>query len=376
MNKILVVCNADFTFNKFLIPLVNQLVKQGFSVGVVCDGEKINYDKLTGQVSFYNVSMPRKISLVESISAIISIRNVIIENQYKIVNSNNRNASFFTRLAIMTLPFAGVKNIYTARGMYFHDSQGPLSYLLTYWLEVFLLFFTDMVMSQSEQDVNKMNRNFLVNSSKLKVIHNGINVEKFSINNINNVNINCQGFVVCTIGRIARGKGLIDLLEAFSVFAQKHLNTTLLIIGGVLHKEHNKVLSNFWRKAEELKIKEKIFITGLVDNVQDYLAIADVYIHPSYREGIPRAVLEAMSLEKVVIATNIRGASEILEGEFNGILYKKGNVKELSSAIERVSLMTQKQRSDFGFLARKRVLDKYTEKAYINRQIGLLSEFD
>ena len=141
MNKILVVCNADFTFNKFLIPLVNQLVMQGFSVGVVCDGEKINYHKLTGLVSFYNVSMPRKISLVESISAIISIRKVIRENQYKIVNSNNRNASFFTRLAIMTLPFAGVKNIYTARGMYFHDSQTLIRGFVTYWVEVFLMFF-------------------------------------------------------------------------------------------------------------------------------------------------------------------------------------------------------------------------------------------
>ena len=93
MNKILVVCNADFTFNKFLIPLVNQLVKQGFSVGVVCDGEKIDYDKLTGQISFYDISIPRKISLVGFISAIISIRNVIIENQYKTVNSrvNKKN---------------------------------------------------------------------------------------------------------------------------------------------------------------------------------------------------------------------------------------------------------------------------------------------
>jgi glycosyltransferase involved in cell wall biosynthesis len=374
MNKILVVCNADFTFNKFLIPLVNQLVKQGFSVGVVCDGEKIDYDKLTGQISFYDISIPRKISLVGFISAIISIRNVIIENQYKIVNSNNRNASFFTRLAIMTMPFAGVKNIYTARGMYFHDSQGPLSYLLTYWLEVFLLFFTDMVMSQSEQDVNKMTRNFLVNSSKLKVIHNGIDIDRFSIKNIKNVDINFQGFVLCTVGRIAKGKGLIDLLEAFSIFSQKHSNSTLLIIGGVLHRKHNKVLSNFWEKAEQLKIKEKIFITGLVDNVQDYLAIADVYIHPSYREGVPRSVLEAMSLEKVVIATNIRGASEILESEFNGILYQKGDIKELSRAIERVSLMTQKQRSDVGLMARKRVLDRYTEKAYINRQLVLLSK--
>ena len=114
----------------------------------------------------------------------------------------------------------------------------------------------------------------------------------------------------------------------------------------------------------------------MVDNVQDYLAIADVYIHPSYREGIPRAVLEAMSLEKVVIATNIRGASEILESEFNGILYQKGDIKELSRAIERVSLMTQKQRSDVGLMARKRVLDRYTEKAYINRQLVLLSQLD
>ena len=376
MNKILIVCNADFSFNKFLIPLVNQLVKQGFSVGVVCDGEKIDYDKLTGQISFYDISIPRKISLVGFISAIISIRKVIKENHYKIVNSNNRNTSFFTRIAIITLPFLGIKSVYTARGMYFHDSQSSVSYLIAYWVEVFLLFFTDMVLSQSEQDVEKMSRNFLVNSSKLKVIHNGIDIDRFSIKNIKNVDINFQGFVLCTVGRIAKGKGLIDLLEAFSIFSQKHSNSTLLIIGGVLHREHNKVLSNFWGKAEQQKIKEKIFITGLVDNVQDYLAIADVYIHPSYREGVPRSVLEAMSLEKVVIATNIRGASEILESEFNGILYQKGDIKELSRAIERVSLMTQKQRSDVGLMARKRVLDRYTEKAYINRQLVLLSQLD
>ena len=84
-------------------------------------------------------------------------------------------------------------------------------------------------------------------------------------------------------------------------------------------------------------IKEKIIITGMVDNVQDYLALADIYIHPSYREGVPRSVLEAMSLEKIVIATKIRGANEIINTNEVGILYQKGNIKELVQSIKKVN---------------------------------------
>ena len=228
------------------------------------------------------------------------------------MNSSNRNASFLTRVAMLTMPFSGVKNIYTARGMYYHDSQGPLSYSLTYLLEFFLLFFTDIVMSQSEEDVCKLNINPLVNSSKLKVIHNGIDEKKFSKNSVIGLDLDLKGFVLCSTGRIANGKGLLDLLEAFSIFSKTHQRCTLLLIGGVLHNEYEDLLTNFWKKADQLGVRDNIYITGLVDNVEDYLNIADVYIHPSYREGVPRAILEAMSLEKIVIATDIRGAREII----------------------------------------------------------------
>ena len=82
MSKILLVCNADFTFNKFLIPLANKLLKKGFSVGVICDGKKINYDNLDGRVEFHNISIPRKVSVRKFIFATRSIRKVIIDNKY------------------------------------------------------------------------------------------------------------------------------------------------------------------------------------------------------------------------------------------------------------------------------------------------------
>jgi len=374
MSKILIVCNYDFTFNKYMIPLANKLTKAGHRVGVICDGDQIDFEKITDDtIDFHDISIPKKITITGFIIAIRVIRGVIKKHQYEIVNSNNRNTSFLARAALMTMPFSKVKNVYTARGMYFHDSQRLIPAFLTYWIEVFLLFFTDMVMSQSQEDVDRMSKNPLVNTSKLNVIHNGIDTEKFSIKNISPPNIKLAGFVVCTIGRIAKEKGLMDLLEAFSMFARQESNSTLLLIGGVLHKEQDQVFVDFMKLADELNIKDKIHITGLVDNVEDYLSLADVYIHPSYREGVPRSVLEAMSMKKVVVATRIRGAKEIIESGKNGILYTKGSVEELSKILEEVHFMADEEKQMITKMARERVLDQYTEASYVDRQIKLLN---
>ena len=373
MSKILIVCNYDFTFNKYIIPLANKLMEKGHRVGVICDGDNIDYEKITGGIiKFHNVAIPKRIAITGFIIAIKAIREIIKKHQYEIVNSNNRNTSFLARVALMTMPFNKVKNVYTARGMYFHDSQQLIPAFITYWTEVFLLFFTDMVMSQSQEDVDRMTENTLVNSSKLNVIHNGINTKRFFIENISSLDIQLPGFVVCTICRIAKEKGLMDLLKAFSMFARQEPNSTLLLIGGVLHEEQDQVLIDFMKLADELKIKDKIHITGLVDNVEDYLSLADVYVHPSYREGVPRSVLEAMALEKIVIATKIRGANEIIENGESGYLCTKGDTKELSRAIEKVCSMDDTEKNIVAKNARRRVLDQYNETDYIDIQVLLL----
>lgn len=377
MSKILIICNYDFTFNKFMIPLANKLIESGHKVGVICDGNQIDYESITtGIIDFYDIKIPRNISFFGFISAILEIKKIIKKHQYEIINSNNRNTSFLARIALLTMPFYKVKNVYTARGMYFHDSQRLIPGLATYWIEVFLLFFTDMVMSQSQEDCDRMIKNPLVNSSKLNVIHNGIDTKRFFMENVSSPGIELDGFVVCTIGRIAKEKGLMDLLEAFSIFASQNQNTTLLIIGGVLHEEKEKLLMDFMEYADKLNIKDKIYITGLVDNVEDYLALSDVYLHPSYREGVPRSILEAMSMEKIVIATKIRGAKEIIKNGDNGFLYTKGDAKELSKRLFEACSMPKDKKRTLTQRARERVLTQYDETTYIDKQVQLLSSFN
>ena len=314
--------------------------------------------------------MPRKISLIGFIKTIFQLRKIIKKNNYDVVNSNNRNASFLARVALLTIFFYKVKNIYTARGMYFHDSQRLIPYLITYWLEVFLLLHTDIVLSQSQEDVYKLSRNFFVNPKKLHTIHNGINANRFLMSNVNNPKLLLNGFVICTVGRIVKEKGLIDLLRAFGKFAEENPESTLLIIGGILHQENNEVLDKFLMIAKELNIEDKIHITGLVDNVEDYLSLADLYIHSSYREGVPRSVLEAMSLEKVVVASNIRGAREILANNKCGYLYPKGDVNELEKQMSNINKLTPDELNHIGSAARERVVSLYTEEAYVQRQIS------
>ena len=90
MAKILIVCNYDFTFNKYMIPLVNKLMKEGHRVGVICDGDQIDYKKITiNTIDFHDIAIPKKVTITGFIIAIRAIRGVIKKHQYEIINSNN-----------------------------------------------------------------------------------------------------------------------------------------------------------------------------------------------------------------------------------------------------------------------------------------------
>ena len=373
--KILIVCNYDFTFNKYIIPTANKLLSEGFEVGVVCEGENLDLERINYKnITFYNIKIPKKISISGFISAILQVRKIIKRKNYYLVNSNNRNSSFIARIALMTLSRKRHISIYTARGMYFHDSQRFLQGIATYWVEVFLLFFTKIVLSQSSEDVARLGRNPFVNSKKLKIIHNGIDESRFCMRNINILGSFKNKFLITTVGRIAKEKGLIDLLKAFSIFSADKKNAHLLLIGGTLHSHHDLVLNEFKKVLKDLGIEEKVTITGMVDNVEDFLALSNIYVHPSYREGMPRALLEAMSLEKIVLASNIRGAREIIDDQCDGFLFNKGEISEMVELMNFVHAMNEKDKVKISKNARKKVVDKYTESKYVDRQFFHINE--
>ena len=366
--KILIVCNSSFAYKYFLIPLTNELNSKGAKINLLIGKDEKNYSLNIIKFKTFFVRMPRRSinHILDFFYTIFKIRKILKNNNYDYIISNNRDASFCSRLALFFYGPKKPKSIYLARGFYFNDSQNYFFWFFSYIIELLLLSQTNLILSQSNEDLNRTS--FFLNLFKIRYfwIGNGVNFNKFFFDN----KVKDKKYInFVTTCRITKGKGLEDLFFSFNKLLIKYANIRLTIIGGPISSDDKKYY-------EKLKINfnfKNIFITGIIDDVVSILQSSDFYIHPSYREGVPRSLIEAMSTGLVVLATNIRGAREIIIHEINGYLYLSKNRNDLYKNIEFFINMGEDTKN-FIIKNSLKTVEEYDEKKYLNRQInGILN---
>ncbi|RCJ32942.1 glycosyl transferase family 1 [Nostoc minutum NIES-26] len=166
-------------------------------------------------------------------------------------------------------------------------------------------------------------------------------------------------------GRVGQRKGTFDLIEAFANLPVEQKNCTKLIIAGDGDIEQGRKL------VEKLNLTKHITFAGWVNSEQrdKLLAEVDIFILPSYNEGLPMAILEAMSWGLPVITTPVGGIPELVVPNENGLLVKPGDIQQLSAAI--LSLITNEElRLIMGRTARERVMP-YDIKNYVNSLLSV-----
>ena len=181
------------------------------------------------------------------------------------------------------------------------------------------------------------------------------------------------------MGALGRRKGIYDLLQVMGSLVDKHPGLKLTIGG-------NGEIDKVQKKIEELQLNENVKLLGWVtkDVKRQVFLNADVFILPSYNEGMPMAILEAMSYGLPVISTKVGGIPKVIDHLENGLLVKAGNLNELKEAIE-FFLVHPDKRLTFGHSARVKIdqdfnLDKNITRltAYyrmLSSSIGKSSEF-
>jgi glycosyltransferase involved in cell wall biosynthesis len=181
---------------------------------------------------------------------------------------------------------------------------------------------------------------------KPKVVYNGIDVERFELNDLKNDGI----FNIGTVSRIHPIKDIMTLIRAAYNVVQKH-QAHFFIVGEVQDKEYYDDCLNL---VDELDLNSEITFTGFQDSAEWYPKF-DVFVLPSISEGFPLTILEALSSGIPCIATNVGGIPEILSNDF---LVEKWDYERLATKISSL-LESSDTRRTVGERGRELVSKKF-----------------
>lgn len=317
---------------KCVIRLANAMSRRGMK-SIFLTSESIqNYPEqlLDPEVERIYCSSPSPFS-----PAIFSnIYNLIRKKAVDLVVLNQDRSGFWGRLvkAIFrpSVPFVWIMHLFyddMITSWHFPKKQAyKLAYLAT-------LPFCDYIVTVSRANKEKLIMKDGVPKEKIHVIYNTVGYEesdnKTDVKLRDTYNIKADEIVIGTICQINRQKGLPYFIEALVPICKTY-NVKTIIAGDGPSRNEIELL------VKEKGLSEKIIMPGYVHNVSDHLKLFDMYVMPSIYEGFPIALVEAISHNLPIIATNIDGCKEAIENERNGLLVTARDSLALENAIRRL----------------------------------------
>lgn len=371
--KICQLCTVDFTLYHLLHPLMRAMRAQGHEVvGVCADGELVQHVRADG---FRVEAMPltRSANLTRNWHAGRALRDLFQREKFDIVHVHTPVAAFVGRLAATR---AGVPRIvYTAHGFYFHENMPFPRRQAHIAAEWFAGRFTHTLMTQSEEDAATARRLGLCRTGDILAIGNGSDPNMFkpsedpAARSATRAAIGTPDdrTVILMAGRLVAEKGYNEI-----VTAMRDIDAELWAVGARLSSDHAAGINNTIRAAEaDPALRDRIRFLGYRADMADLMRAADIFTLPSYREGMPRSIIEAMLSGLPVVATDVRGSrEEVIDGE-TGLLVPVRDSGALALALQSLVHDAARRRTMGGAgLARARNL--YDERLVIERQIDHL----
>jgi len=378
--KICQVCAVQFTAEKFLLNLVDGLKANGHEVVMMYNADDRKGDFQLDGRQIHSVKITRNFNIFSKFFEIITIYRYFKKEQYDVVHCHTPIGGLVGRIAAK---LAGVEFIiYTVHGFYFHENSSKLAYFIYSNIEKILGKITNLMLTVSNEDYFTAISRSIISEKCIAHIGNGVDSTKFDPVAIVNskslrffFKIDSDDFVIGLVSRLVREKGIIEFLSAAERLQSSNPDRRIkfLVVGEILPSERDQTLKTEM-KGYIKTLGDSLILAGSRDDIPNMLSIMDVFCLPSWREGLPVSIIEAMMMSLPVVATNIRGSrEEVIDGE-TGLLVPVRNSKALIKAIE--SLYQDRGRCIImGQYGRKKALKYYNEFNIINRQVELIEYF-
>ena len=372
--KICHLCAVDFTLKRLIIPLVDKQLEAGYDVTSACSfGEHAENLRASGY-QIEDISIARSLSPFKGLVTIWRLFIFFRKESFDLVHVHTPVAAFLGRIACFfaRVPFV----IYTAHGFYFHDEMPFYKKKLFYLAEILMRPLTSLLFTQSHEDALNAIALGIMDEEHTFEIGNGVDIKKFDpyvLYPESRIDVPSDKIVIGMISRLVQEKGIVEFLKAAQNISKSYPQVYFLLVGSRLLSDYDSNVDSSIDDAKK-NLNERLILTGEREDIPGLLSSMDIFCLPSWREGMPRSIIEAMMMKLPVVATNIRGSrEEVIDGE-TGFLVPLYDVDSLYEALERL-VIDSELRKEMGSKGRARALELYDEEAVIKRQLGLIRKF-
>ena len=316
----------------FFKSLIRELLNKGNTVDIASNNDVFPVPEYYQEwgCQIFSLSCTRSPLDKGNLIAIKEIKKLVWENHYDIIHCHTPIAAMCTRVACRKIRKTGSKVFYTAHGFHFYKGAPLQNWLLYYPVEWICSHWTDVLITINKEDFFLAKK--MMKAKYIEYVHGvGIDIEKFANVVVDKkkkrreIGIPENAKLLLSVGELNTNKNHEIVIRAIKQMGDITLHYA--IAGDGCLKEYLE------RLALDLEIKDQIHLLGVRTDVSELYKIADIYIHPSLREGLPVAVMEAIAAKIPVICSDIRGNRDLIDSKY---LFHPKNLDSVKLCIRKV----------------------------------------
>ena len=362
---VILAANTSWYLYNFRAGLIRSLISRGYTVVTAAPRDSHTYLLEELGVIFCHVHMDNR--------GINPLKDALTVVQYIVIGRRHRPDCWlnFTIKPVIYGAIAGyltgARVISTITGLgtsFLHRKRlaflVELMYRLTQRLATKIFF-------QNEEDREFFQRKRLIEEEKADLVPgSGIDVEKFTLRKLPNE----ENFRFLMIARLLWDKGVAEYVEAARVLGQIDCRLIFQIVGRIETESEEAVPSSELNRWVD---EELIVYLGESDDIRRQISQADCVVLPSYREGLPRALLEASAMGRPVIAADAPGSRSVVIDGQTGLLCEARSASSLIRCMKEMSQKDFDDRREMGCAGRKFVEEKFREEFVIDKYLRVLT---
>jgi glycosyltransferase involved in cell wall biosynthesis len=340
MPKLIRITTVPLSLKLLLAGQMKYMKEAGWDVLMVsADGREINEVVRKEGCPHHIIPFTRKITPFHDLYCLWLLFKLFRKEKPDIVHSHTPKAGL---LSMIAAKFAGVKiRIHTVAGMPYMVADKQKKKLLIAMEKLTFRWATE-VWPNSHSLKEFILAEELVEPEKVRVIgegsSNGVDLTRFNREALAENHLIAatmrimpgeNDFIILAVGRLVKDKGIEELVAAF--LESKIINQSKLVLLGSFEQQLNPLDEQVLRMIQD---HPRIVHVEWTDHVAHYMALSDVLIHPSHREGFPNVLLEAGAMQLPVICSNIIGSKDVIVQQKTGLIYPVKNTEVLKDAIE------------------------------------------